>query len=553
MTQQYGEFENLFIKAQEGSMSEQEKELFNQLLELPENQQAFFEMVKVNCALMQLEMPDSSYAQPPVSKFDINLWLELVNKENMAPAIETDICDTVKPVGKVKIIPAAFLSFALSVAAVLMIMLSVHFFTLSGNNGSAKLVDTMDVGWSNASIPGIGSELTRVRGGYKLSSGVVKMLFDSGAQVVVESPAEFEIVSGNEMKLNSGSIFAKVPTQAIGFTVVTPKCSVIDLGTEFGVKLLKDGSTELHVNRGRTMLIDASSNTEREVLAGSAVKVSNDRVVSDITCQPQLFARDIISDAGIVWRGGTKLSMADIVGGGNGWGTGKAETAINPATGKFGSYSAFTRQADGAYVKVDSGKKSYIDGVFVPAGPFQVVTSRGDKFNECPETNGTYYAEIINGAGLNLSGNADANMLKLGNKNYGTADYPAIVMHPNVGITFDLENITSEVPDGKVSRFTADVGLSSAMVRSNHYSSVVPRESNAVVWLLIDGKVVFSAKLDNPQEVKQIDIEIPETAKYLTLVTTDAKGKGDNEFLNGLYPDSSWCIVAKPELVMSAR
>jgi hypothetical protein len=58
----------------------------------------------------------------------------------------------------------------------------------------------------------------------------------------------------DEVFLGRGTLTARVPPQAIGFTVVTPISRVVDLGTEFDVSVEDSGRTETLVREGRVVL-----------------------------------------------------------------------------------------------------------------------------------------------------------------------------------------------------------------------------------------------------------------------------------------------------------
>ena len=97
-----------------------------------------------------------------------------------------------------------------------------------------------------------------VTGGYrhKLADGLLKLDFTNGAVVAIEGPAEFEIVSGMVMKLDSGKLNAWCPDTAHGFQVLTQKAKVTDLGTSFGINAAADGSANFVVLDGQIEVSD---------------------------------------------------------------------------------------------------------------------------------------------------------------------------------------------------------------------------------------------------------------------------------------------------------
>ena len=91
-----------------------------------------------------------------------------------------------------------------------------------------------------------------------LESGIVAIEFYSGARVILEGPAIFELTSENSAILREGRIRALVPPQACGFSVSTRQIEVVDLGTEFGMNIEEDGHlTEVHCFNG---LVDVYEN-----------------------------------------------------------------------------------------------------------------------------------------------------------------------------------------------------------------------------------------------------------------------------------------------------
>lgn len=125
----------------------------------------------------------------------------------------------------------------------------------SGRQLAAQLTGEHQAAWAAGQIgtvvgaqlyPGHRMELTR---------GLAEVAFSSGAKIVIEGPAQLRIDGRNQCTLTSGKIVSQVPPAAIGFSVRTPNCKVVDLGTKFGVEvevasgtlaLVMQGVVELH-------------------------------------------------------------------------------------------------------------------------------------------------------------------------------------------------------------------------------------------------------------------------------------------------------------------
>lgn len=110
-----------------------------------------------------------------------------------------------------------------------------------------------------------------------LKRGLAEVRFRSGARVVLEGPASFRVNTGNGSYLESGSLVAKVPAEAVGFTVGTPSATIVDRGTELGVAVQGGLGSEIHVFAGRVEVrpVDPSrpGNLPIELVAGQTFRV----------------------------------------------------------------------------------------------------------------------------------------------------------------------------------------------------------------------------------------------------------------------------------------
>src|SRR6185369_13163320 len=133
----------------------------------------------------------------------------------------------------------------------------------------AMLNRVVDAQWNVASeAPRLGAPLEP--GWLRLQSGLAQIVFYSGARVVIEGPAEFQIVSPTETSFRNGKLIAEVPPQARGFRVGTPQMNVTDLGTAFGLDV-KERRTELHVFKGSVDLEPASGATKQTLKEGAGM------------------------------------------------------------------------------------------------------------------------------------------------------------------------------------------------------------------------------------------------------------------------------------------
>ena len=125
----------------------------------------------------------------------------------------------------------------------------------------AMLVRAVDARWGQTTPPvRAGSALEP--GWLRLESGLAQVIFYSGTRVVIEGPAELQIISSTEAFCARGRMLAEVPRPARGFRLKTDQLNVVDLGTAFGIDATP-GRTEVHVFKGKV-----------EVLPGTAPKQS---------------------------------------------------------------------------------------------------------------------------------------------------------------------------------------------------------------------------------------------------------------------------------------
>lgn len=532
------------------------KEWFQQKEALP----AYWEFIKNYTAIKLYEEASvESFGRMDLldDSMDMNLWLALADDEKNAPEVplpahpSKPVKQWEKPAAVQKVSAGSsklsLFSLISSLAAVLFLVVYANFVPKSSSGLEvATLTDSINAKWADDASMKVGTRLVTGQTKSLLRGGLAKLVFDNNATVTIEGPAEFEIISEDRIKLQYGRLYSIVPQEALGFSVTTPNAMVIDLGTQFGVQVDFQGSTELHVSQGKTQLIagENKNKVKCEVFEGSARKISG--ISSDITeipCNNLSFARQINSQANLIWRGQSSISLADITGGGNGLGTGKLGVGIHPITGEIGDIIAIDRTGEGKYVSVPHSR--YIDGVFVPNGQFSpvIVTSKGHIFADCPMTNNIFYMEIVNSR---LNDPAVPMLWKEaadGSGIYGSNACPSIFMHANLGITFNLDTIRSDFEGAEITRFTAEAGLSPSATR----------QGNVDVWVLVDGKVRFcQKKITEKGKSYPIEIEINKTDHFLTLVTTDG---GDIDYPEPAKraTDSDWALFANPELTLAAE
>ena len=138
----------------------------------------------------------------------------------------------------------------------------------------AELQSQRDCIWIEQSEPlNTGESLTSGQR-LQLSSGSAKLLFNRGAAVVLEGPAEIELISPVSIRLVHGTVAVRVSGPDKEFVVISPDASIVDLGTSFGVHRGVGGSTEVEVFEGAVEVFPQGDDSAGQVLGvGAAASV----------------------------------------------------------------------------------------------------------------------------------------------------------------------------------------------------------------------------------------------------------------------------------------
>lgn len=372
---------------------------------------------------------------------------------------------------------------------------------------------------------------------YHLRNGAVHIELGRETSLLLEAPCQIELVGPDEMTLRSGRLAAMVSPQTTGFTVRTPTALITDLGTEFGVIVHPDGSTEAHVIKGRIRVALDPDKSDRPtslvVNEGQATTVdaTGRTIRGGLAARADFFLLPLPAISQPPGPSG-RVNLADLVGGGNGRGTGTLDRGIDLRTGQAFRHPVTTIRRMPRNEFRPTPQLGGIDGVFVPNGALGpvVISSTGLRFSQCPATTGSYYGGPSNSGKFYDILDQETYTARLNGVLFGTSSHPALNLHPNAGITFDLDQIRQNNPDIRIDRFTAVCGIPRDVPRSQF--------SSADAWVLLDG--VVSLHLSYPLEryvVENVDVPIPAQARFLTLVTT-CSGRADY----------SWILFGNPML-----
>ena len=146
--------------------------------------------------------------------------------------------------------------------------------------------------WEETGLPTrVGAPLPVGR--LRLKSGFAQIEFYSGATVILQGPADLELISSREAYCSRGKLRATVPPQAQGFTVRSPKLDLVDRGTEFGLQVGDNGRTEVHVFQGKVEIHNPTPGrgaaAHQELTTGQGVRLDGSGTVRPIDLDPAAF------------------------------------------------------------------------------------------------------------------------------------------------------------------------------------------------------------------------------------------------------------------------
>ncbi len=365
-----------------------------------------------------------------------------------------------------------------------------------------------------------------------LCAGLAELELPSGATLVLQGPSVIDLTGPNSVRLVLGRLTCYVPPRAQGFVLQAEGLRVVDLGTAFGLAQDGGGIADLHVFKGE---VEATARIEgvdtvRRLGANEAVRVDpRGGSWAMVPCDPSRFIH------GLRPRG-LSLDFADLVAGGDGFGTAAAD-GIDPTNGELysGPSLGFIEDFKPFFHPVsDIGS---VDGVFIPDGRAgeTVVDSANHRF-QFPHTSGVAYDIIRRGGTYDTPQNGGRPQQPgippvFGGVDYRAPGHNALGMHANVGLSIDLQDIAYRNPGLRVERFTAS--LANVGQKRN--------KGLADFWVLLDGQLVARYQELTP-DTPPIALDIPiDGQRYLTLVSTDGG--------NGSALD--WITLGDPRIQLS--
>lgn len=272
------EFERLLSRLADGSLDQADAEALESLLiDQPERQAAYLETMWLDASLIELGGVDSS---PPELNF-----IRFERRYDF-------------PFSGLALTAIALVCLVVAVLFVLPLFEQRNQFVereaveqnqLSKMEESTNVKNTQDEFYSEARF--IAGHRTVFRGSsspmligsrfrfsehYMLQEGLIKILFASGAEVILSAPAQFQIIHNEELVVNLGKCSVYAPAGAEGFEVTTPTSQVVDLGTRFSVEVAEDGASSVSVVDGEAEVTPLMKSQKRTLFKGDSAYVSTD-------------------------------------------------------------------------------------------------------------------------------------------------------------------------------------------------------------------------------------------------------------------------------------
>lgn len=236
---------------------------------------------------------------------------------------------------------------------------------------------------------------------------------------------------------------------------------------------------------------------------------------------------------------GRAVDLADVVGGGNGFGSGRKAMGLDARTGQIQErpFSDLGNVTPGNYAVCEY---DFVDGVFVPANERTKISSTELFADGLPVNSGKAWDMIRHGPV------ASQYSTKLGAIDFNTDGHTMIGLHANAGITFDLDAIRAAI-------WSTDADLNQPPTL--RFSTVAgyggrTTEPSAEFWILVDGELVAHERIGRDDAIP-VDFEISRRARFLTLISTDGgNGYGHDQVSFG---DPRVQLVESSELTAAER
>ncbi len=266
------QLEDLLTLAVEGQISEQQTRELNALIDQhPERIRYAVRYLQFVSLLKRSErvagMSRSWIPEDDSQEAYMESLKQMARAEMAAPIVDTppaEVNESLAPIPlrreslRNRINKTAIYTAIAASAALLMLLSYIHLIPVQRNAGLGYLTSSVQAEWASVNGP-IQQDKALYPGPMKLVRGLAEITMDTGAKMIVEAPAEFELEAKSRIYLKSGRLVVSIEnSNEDRFVVRTPQATVVDLGTEFGVEIDAQGNTQAHVFQGEAELRSGS-------------------------------------------------------------------------------------------------------------------------------------------------------------------------------------------------------------------------------------------------------------------------------------------------------
>lgn len=365
-----------------------------------------------------------------------------------------------------------------------------------------------------------------------IESGLVKIQFSDGALVLMHPSSLLQVTSATSARLMRGQATGRASNG--NFTLSTPSATVVDIGTEFGVRVDKSGTGvtvfegEVHVHG---VLGSETAGSMQRLTRGMSLTIDSDGTAEQptiATASSPDYRRELFRVPS--YQNPDSVSLLDLICGQSGPQSFVAGS-IDPATGYWGrppwADPSPSKERRGDTQFTPTNWNAMVDGVFIPRSNAREMQIDSDgHMVYLPPNSGATWGPVWARRRSELDGSHD--FIANRNDDWGNGKLEHVLqrlsetqagilgLHANVGITFDLDAVRSATGES-IANLKAGIANLGGQADENTTAPHVD------LRIFVDGKMRYSRIAFGPQDGEEpMDVSIDNDDRFVTIVATDA-------------------------------